>query len=175
MRAFLLRSFVLAGLVGAPLVAGCTLRRSAGPPPSPYCRSGFALEGVYHPERLDVMSGCRVASGVVERVKFERFDGDVHVDLRPDDPDRGLLSSGNDALGGDLVVEIIPQDRGVVAVPDVGAHVAVVGPWVNDTTHGWREIHPAWFVSAGRIVPASPEELARVRALLRGSASDRDS
>jgi hypothetical protein len=72
------------------------------------------------------------------------------------------------------VVEIIPQDRSIVAVPEVGAHIEVVGPWVEDTTHGWREIHPAWFVSAGRIVPASPEELRRVRALLSGAASDPD-
>ena len=48
-------------------------------------------------------------------MKFEEFDGDVHVDLRTDD-------------GEKLVVEVIPQDRGVVPIPDTGARVTVVGP-----------------------------------------------
>jgi hypothetical protein len=173
-RSRLFRSAAVLVLVGSPVVAGCSLRRAAGPPPSPYCRPGNVLEGVYHPERLEIRSHCRVAAGVVERVKFESFDGDVHVDLSLDERDSGLLGSGNDRLGGTLVVEIIPQDRGLVAVPEVGTRVEVVGPWVEDTTHGWREIHPAWFVSAGRIVAASPEELRRVRELLSGAVSDPD-
>jgi hypothetical protein len=44
----------------------------------------------------------------------------------------------------------------------------VVGPWVDDTAHGWNEIHPAWWISAGRIQPASADELRRVDRLLRG-------
>jgi hypothetical protein len=172
-RPFVLRTLAVVALVVTPALAACSLRRSAGPPPSPYCRSGDPLRGVYHVQRLRVRSLCRIATGVVEKVKFEPFDGDVHVDLRLDAGDHGLLSAGNDAVGGDLVAEIIPQDRERVAVPDVGAHVSVVGPWVDDEQHGWREIHPVWFVSSGRIVPASAEELARVRALLAGSAVDR--
>ena len=174
MRQRMLRSVLGVLLVAAPLAAGCSLRRSAGPPPSPYCRTGEALAGVYHPARFILRSNCRVATGIVERVKFEEFDGDVHVDLRLDPGYEGLLSSGNDRVGGALVVEIIPQDRGAVAVPDEGTRVQVVGPWVDDTTHGWREIHPAWFVSAGRIVPASPAELRRVRELLAGTTGDPD-
>jgi hypothetical protein len=174
-RQLLLRSLLAAVLVVSPIAAGCSLRRQAGPPPSPYCRSGQPLRGVYHPSRLVVRRGCGVAVGIVDRVKFEEFDGDVHVDLRLDPGYERLVSSGNDRVGGTLVVEIIPQDRGVVAVPDQGAHVEVVGPWVDDTAHGWREIHPAWFVSAGRIVPASPLELRRVEQLLAGGGADRDS
>jgi hypothetical protein len=146
--------------------AGCALRSSS--PPSPYCRAGDPLAGVYHPARLEVRSRCRVASGRVERVKFEDFDGDVHVDLRLDPNDRELLSDGNEKVGGTLVVEIVPQDRSRVPVPDVGSHVTVVGPWVKDTTHDWMEIHPAWVVSAGTIRPASPSELRRVRRPLAG-------
>jgi hypothetical protein len=175
MRPRLLRCVAGALVVLAPVVAGCSLRRVPGPPPSPYCRGGDPLAGVYHPARLSVRSSCRVAVGTVEHVKFEEFDGDVHVDLRLDDGQDGLLSSGNDAVGGTLVVEIIPQDRSVVAVPEEGARIEVVGPWVDDTTHGWREIHPAWAVSSGRIVPATPEELRRVRELLAGSSADPDS
>jgi hypothetical protein len=109
------------------------------------------------------------ATGVVEQVKFEDFDGDVRIDLRPDEASRHLLSSGNDQVGGNLLVEIIPQDRGTVSIPDVGATVTVVGPWVDDETHGWREIHPAWWVSSGRIV--APHELERVQSLFDGAGA----
>jgi len=130
------------------------------------------MAGVYHPARLHVRSRCAVATGVVEKVKFEDYDGDVHIDLRPDEASRRLLSDGNDQVGGNLVVEIIPQDRATVSIPDVGATVTVVGPWVDDETHGWREIHPAWWISAGRIVPATPHELERVQSLLNGAGDN---
>ena len=143
-------------LVAAIALCGGLLllvRPHASPPPSPYCRRGPPLAGVYHSPRLEVKKHCAVASGVVTRVKFEEFDGDVHVDLRTDN-------------GEKLVVEVIPQDRAVVQVPDTGARVTVVGPSVWDTAHGWPEIHPAWWISSGRIVPASSRELSRVESLL---------
>ena len=149
------------------LTAGCSLRHSS-PPPSPYCRSGELLAGVYHPQRLKVKSRCVAASGTVERVKFEAYDGDVHIELRLDRPYGSLASHGNDQVGGNLVVEIIPQDRSRVAVPGEGERAIVVGPWVEDTAHGWNEIHPAWWISAGAIEPATAAELRRVRQLLRG-------
>jgi hypothetical protein len=158
------RAAVLLLLVLAVVPAGCSLRRRAEPPPSPYCRGGNPLAGVYHPVRLHVRSRCRVATGIVARVRFEDFDGDVHVELRPDDP--RLVNRGNDQVGGNLVVEIIPQDRLLVGVPDPGARVSVVGAWVEDTKHGWLEIHPAWLVSPSRILPASPLELAKAKGLL---------
>jgi hypothetical protein len=141
----------------------------AGPPPSPYCRSGDPLAGVYHQSRLVVKSRCRVASGTVEVVRFEAYDGDVHVELRLDPGQHGLVSRGNARLAGNLLVEIVPLDRLRVPVPRVGSRVSVVGPLVEDTTHGWREIHPAWAISSGTIVPASAEELRRLRLLLSGA------
>jgi hypothetical protein len=163
------RPLVVLAVVLTALAAGCSLRRSAAPP-SPYCRSGDSLAGVYHPSRLHVRSKCRVVSGVVDKVKFEQFDGDVHIDLRPDDPK--LLSDGNAAVGGDLVVEVIPQDRARVAIPEPGQRVWVVGAWVDDTRHGWREIHPAVWISAGTIQPATPSELAAAQKLLAGATND---
>jgi hypothetical protein len=147
--------------------AACSLRRQVALP-SPYCRTGGPLAGVYRPQRLRVKSGCRVAIGTVHKVKFEEYDGDVHVDLRPDPAYEKLLEDGNTRIGGNLVVEIIPQDRSRVAVPEEGARIEVVGPWVEDRTHGWNEIHPAWWVSAGAIQPASATELRRVQLLLQG-------
>jgi hypothetical protein len=163
MRRLLLLPLALAA-AGCGLVGG-----RASPPPSPYCRQGDPLAGVYHPDRLHVKKRCVLATGTVEEVRFEQFDGDVHVDLRPDDAYADLLSDGNDRVGGNLVVEIIPQDRSSVPVPEVGSRISVVGPYVDDTTHDWREIHPAWWVSSGRIVPATETELARVHQLLRFS------
>ena len=152
--------------------AACSLRRQVAAA-SPYCRGGGPLAGVYHPQRLIVKSRCRVAIGTVRAVKFEEYDGDVHVDLRPDPGYEKLLSDGNDRIGGNLVVEIVPQDRARVAVPHEGARIQVVGPWVEDTQHGWNEIHPAWWVSAGAIQPATYEELRRAQLLLQGGGDDR--
>jgi hypothetical protein len=155
---------IAVALLGAYRVG---IRRS-GPPPSPYCRPGDPLAGVYHPSRLVVKSRCRVATGTVEVVRFEDYDGDVHVELRLDPGQDGLVSSGNARLEGNLLVEIVPLDRGRVPVPRVGSRVSAVGPLVDDTTHGWREIHPAWAISSGTILPASPQELRRLRLLLSG-------
>jgi hypothetical protein len=158
---------LVVGLTFAVLVAGCALRR-AGPPPSPHCRSGSPLVGVYHPERLKVKSRCRVAVGTIEKVKPELYDGDIHIELRLEPGEERLLSSGNTRVGGNLILEIIPWDRSRVLVPEVGQRIDVVGPWVDDTAHGWNEIHPAWWISAGAIQPASADELRRADRLLRG-------
>jgi hypothetical protein len=160
-----------AAVIGVFLVfcaAGCSLRRQATPP-SPYCRGGNPLAGIYHPQRLHVKSRCRAANGTVRQVKFEEYDGDVHIDLRLDPGQEQLLSDGNARVGGNLVVEVIPQDRSRVALPAEGARVQVVGPWVEDTQHGWNEIHPAWWISAGTIHPASEQELRAARLLLQGA------
>ena len=125
------------------------------------------LAGVYHPQRLNVKSRCAVAVGTVGKVKFEAYDGDLHVDLRLDPEYEKLLDDGNERVGGNLIVEVIPYDRSRVAVPAEGSRIQVVGPWVADTQHGWNEIHPAWWVSAGRILPASPTELGRAQFLLQ--------
>jgi hypothetical protein len=139
----------------AVLVVGLASRTAyrKDAPPSPYCRVGDPLAGVYHPDRLKVRRRCAQETGTVRRVKAEEYDGDVHVTLDTDD-------------GDSLVVEIVPQDRSRVAIPAEGTRVTVVGPRVYDTKHDWDEIHPAWWISSGRIVPATPRELERVRLLL---------
>jgi hypothetical protein len=164
---------VVLALLALSLLAALVWPRHAWSPPSPYCRAGNPLAGVYHPSRLRVKSRCRAVIGTVRKVVFEEYDGDVHIDLRLDAAYESLLDDGNDRVGGNLVVELIPQDRARVAVPDEGARVEVVGPWVEDDQHGWNEIHPAWWVSAGRIQPASDAELRAAQQLLQQDASDR--
>ena len=91
-------------VIGAIVVAALVVYRvgihRAGPPPSRYCRSGDPLAGVYHPSRLVVQSRCRVASGTVEVVRFEDYDGDVHVELRLDPGQEGLVSRGTSGSAG---------------------------------------------------------------------------
>ena len=165
------RPAALLGLFLASCAAACSLQRHVTLP-SPYCRGGNPLAGVYHPQRLNVKSRCAVAVGTVRKVQFEVYDGDLHIDLRLDRGYEKLLDDGNERVGGNLIVEVIPYDRSRVAVPAEGSRIEVVGPWVADTQHGWNEIHPAWWVSAGRIQPASPTELRRVQVLLQTGASD---
>jgi hypothetical protein len=45
---------------------------------------------------------------------------------------------------------------------------------VDDERHGWREIHPTVWISAGTIRPASPGELAAAARLLGGRATESD-
>jgi hypothetical protein len=167
-----LRLAILALLLLSAYLGAGKVRRLAEPAPSPYCRGGETLAGVYHPDRLRLRSVCRVAGGTVSKVTFEEFDGDVHLLLAVDRADRELLASGNP--DGRLVVEVIPQDRSTVPVPREGERVTVVGPWVEDVRHGWMEIHPAWWISSGRIVPASVRELQRAQQLLDGTEEVED-
>src|SRR6266567_2873863 len=78
------------------------------------------------------------------------------------------MTATSTSVGGTLILEIIPWDRSRVFVPEVGRRIEVVGPWVDDTAHGWNEIHPAWWISGGTIQPASADQLRRVDRLLHG-------
>src|SRR5712692_4557731 len=64
------------------------------PPPSPYCRSGTPLDGVYNPLRIRVLSKCEVASRVVESVTLQE-SGDRRMYVRLDAQYAKLLAIGN--------------------------------------------------------------------------------
>jgi hypothetical protein len=109
-------------------------------------------------------------AGTVASVRHED-DGDSHINVNLDPQYAGLINSRNvSGEDGALVVEIVPADepgctvgqpprpeRGAYnygictganeILPAVGAHVAVTGPYVLDTAHGWMEIHPAWSIA----------------------------
>ena len=106
------------------------------------------LDGVYHPERLAVLSPCRIAAGVVDIIRTEE-DGDLHFDVTLDPGYRSLLAPANAEQNGDLVVEFMPRDYGHLPSPHVGERVTLVGAWVDDTQHAWNEFHPVWAVRVG--------------------------
>jgi hypothetical protein len=104
------------------------------------------LRGVYHPYRLVVLSPCQYAAGSVLDVRHEE-DGDLHVIVRLDRPYRRLLNATNySQQHGGLVVEFMPRDGGHLPEPSVGARLSLIGAWVLDTDHGWRELHPVFLL-----------------------------
>ena len=60
--------FVLVCTAGICALLLLVVRPHEAPPPSPYCRGGPPLAGVYHPQRLEVKKRCAVATGVVTKV-----------------------------------------------------------------------------------------------------------
>jgi hypothetical protein len=113
------------------------------------CRRGNVLKNVYDPGRLNVLSSCEVAIGIVDDSEHVN-DGDFKFYLDVEDEYTKLLNEENyDRSNGLLVVEIIPadQDSSMIEIPDDGDRVRVVGAWVSDEgAGGWNEIHPAWKV-----------------------------
>ena len=104
------------------------------------------LAGVYHPQRLQVLAPCRAAAGIVRRIRHEP-DGDLHIDVALESRYSRLLNAVNRReQAGSLVVEFMPRDGGHLPEPAAGDHVRLTGAWVNDTDHGWNELHPVWSV-----------------------------
>lgn len=158
------------------------------------CRSGDPLTNVYHPSRLVVVQPCITVTGRVAMVRKED-DGDLHIRLVLDEPYVSLLNDRNRVQqAGSLVVEPVPADLpsctpgkppkpksgtydyGIctganLATPQVGQHIAITGPYVLDTTHGWMEIHPLWaWREAGGSAPA-PSATATAPATSTSSSS----
>src|SRR5438876_9339524 len=117
------------------------------------------LAGVYHPERLEVLAPCRLAAGTVRRISHEP-DGDLHVEVALETPYSALLDEVNRTQKrGRLVVEFMPRDGGHLPEPGDGEHVRLTGAWVDDTEHGWNELHPVWSVqiNGGAVHRSGPQ------------------
>jgi hypothetical protein len=115
---------------------------------------------VYNPQRLQVISACITATGIIDFIRHEA-DGDLHIGLKLDSQFANLVNGCNatclkGAQHGDLVVEPVcettPTQADAVTscvsyhnplvIPPVGSHVEVRGAHVLDLDHGWLEIHP---------------------------------
>ena len=127
-------------------------------PPASGCRTGPPRAGVHNPDRLKVLDLCKHAEGVVVDVALEE-DGDYHLWFRPDPGYEYLLNAENHFQAQPaMLAEITPEcpsstnppdaraaarcPKSKLPIPAIGQHIAVDGPWVLDTDHGWREIHP---------------------------------
>ena len=161
-----------------PPATSVTPTRTGAGEPYPGCHpAGDPRAGVNSPLRLIVRSRCIQVRGIVGCIFTDDGDGDTHLALLPESAEarRKYLTPGNRSWtcasdqGSDtaprLVVEVIPQhctvrpdncaDRGHFTNPKIprnGQHVAVTGPWVQDTStrYGrtlWSEIHPAWAIT----------------------------
>lgn len=95
---------------------------------------GFVLDGVFTPERLVVFQDCAIVTGTIAYITH-MSDGDYHVGLKPDNPN--WLNFHDPP--GILVNEIVPK----YPFPQlkVGQHVQLEGPYVNDLSSNWMEIH----------------------------------
>jgi hypothetical protein len=141
---------------------------------------------VYHAYRLHVVRNCITVTGTVA-YRSREDDGDIHVNLSLPSGEANLLNQANIADEHDnLVTEIVPADQpgctpgqpptlpptaytsssysyGIctgadIATPPLDAQVAVTGPYVLDTDHGWMEIHPVWSITVTGQGPLSPPE-----------------
>jgi hypothetical protein len=151
-------------LLGVMLIAH-TAAGSIGSTRTSVCPSAASvLKGIYHPQRLTVLSPCKTGAGTVVHVKKESGsggDGDLHIQLKLDSQYSSLTNAMNDSRqGGNLVVEFMPRDGGHLPKPTVGQHLVLKGAWVLDTKpdHGWRELHPVWSVTVnGRTFRSGPQ------------------
>jgi hypothetical protein len=139
------------------LLSACGGSATSAPPTqqSP-CPAGAPEAGVYQPDRLRVMEACAHAEGWVLAVVPEP-DGDYHVWIQVDSAYLRLLNSEDHFQGRPaLLAEITPDcegqpsdskaaaqcPRSMLKIPHPGDHIAINGPWVFDSNHGWNEIHP---------------------------------
>jgi hypothetical protein len=111
---------------------------------------------VYNPTRLQQLSPCVSATGVVSESLVDD-DGDQHFLLVLDPGQDVLVNKRNQKKKtGALVVEIVCANpallkkakaacanyRNPIAKPVIGSHVRAVGTLVIDSHNGWAEIHP---------------------------------
>lgn len=151
----------------ATLLCACAGPTAATPSPplENGCRTGPPEGGVHNPDRLQVLNPCVHAAGLVVDVAHED-DGDSHVWFTPDPAYAYLLNSENHFQARPaMLAEITPDcpptshpadaqaaarcPASTLPVPVIGEHVSMDGPWVLDTDHGWREIHPVDSIQIG--------------------------
>lgn len=120
---------------------------------------------MHNPDRLQVLQRCAQAAGTVVDVAHED-DGDYHLWFTPDPAFAYLMNSedhfqARPAMLAEITPDCPPDSHpadaraasrcpaSALAVPVIGEHVSVYGPWVLDTDHGWREIHPVDSIEIG--------------------------
>jgi len=148
----------LSAVVLSACAGSTTTPATPTPSTTATCHEGQAEAGVYQPDRLQVLDPCTHAEGVVVAVIPEP-DGDYHVWINVDGQYQRLLNPENHFQGRPaLLAEITPDcplstnppnaaaaarcPESKLTIPKPGDRIAIDGPWVLDTNHGWNEIHP---------------------------------
>ncbi len=133
------------------------------------------LAGVYHPTRLEVRNPCQRAAGTVQLIRHEQ-DGDLHIDVKLDRPYAHLVNTVNRSeQHGALVVEFMARDGGHLPAPQVGDRISLLGAHVEDTQHGWLELHPVFAVRLnGGATTVSGPQFGGSPATSRSSTAARD-
>lgn len=138
--AICLVAILVSGLVAisslSPSINAQQSSSSCGPDP---------MKDVRKPGRFVILSLCQHAEGKVMKVMKER-DGDWHIAVKLNSEYAHLLNGVNmKKFHGWLVTEVEPKDQPHITKPKAGKNgwcIAIDGPWVTDTEHGWNEIHP---------------------------------
>ena len=111
------------------------------------CAQGDPFEGVYLPERFEILDPCVSVTGRVRDDINDADDGDVTFGLYLPEDKMWMVNDVNRAhYDGALHIEIVPMDQPRVHTPKPGQIVKVTGPHVTDLPHGHNEIHPAYRV-----------------------------
>ena len=132
----------------------------APPAGGPAWQSGVApcrqdpMAGVPQPTRFVVVAGCSTVSGTVRQVRRDPVDGELNIQVVPDQAYSRFLPPVNQ---GQLRAVAVPQDVPGLTVPTVGQHATFYGAWVLDRNqHHQAAMHPVWMIqpTGGRASPA---------------------
>jgi hypothetical protein len=149
----------MAVLVVAGAAAGLRLPgdhgvRTAMAPPAggPAWEGGVApcrqdpMVGVPQPTRFVVVAGCSTVSGTVRQVRRNPVDGELNLQVTPDQAYLRFLPPVNQ---GQLRVAAVPRDIPGLRIPRVGQHASFYGAWVLDRNqHRQAAMHPVWMIAA---------------------------
>ena len=143
------------------LVGDHGVRTAMAPPAGgPAWQSGLApcrqdpMVGVPQPTRFVVVAGCSTVSGTVRQVRRDPVDGELNIQVVPDQAYSRFLPPVNQ---GQLRAVAVPQDVPGLTVPTVGQHATFYGAWVLDRNqHHQAAMHPVWMIqpTGGRASPA---------------------
>jgi hypothetical protein len=109
--------------------------------PSPFCRKGDPLAGIYNPLRFRVLSSREIASGVVNSIS-PQTDSSFWIRLDVDAKYSKLVGPGNiSSQNGFLVLEQSTTHGNInVTALSVGERISFVGPLVYDVENQFNAI-----------------------------------
>jgi hypothetical protein len=137
--------------VSLGLLRGHGVRTAMAPPAgAPPWRDGVApcrqdpMAGVPQPTRFVVVAGCSTVSGTVRQVRRDPVDGELNIQVEPDQAYTRFLPAGNH---GQLRVAAVPRDVPALTIPTAGQHATFYGAWVLDRNqHRQMAMHPVWMI-----------------------------